>query len=83
MDDACKYRAQGITDNTTIIRAMKLNKKNRIDTKSIAAAKLAKSAKTEKGLEEVMKRLGERGLTATQKKEMEKKIRAINREELN
>ena len=83
MKEACVYRAQGITDNTTIIRAMKLNEHNHTDTKSIAAAKLAKSAKTEKGLEEVMKRLGKRGLTAAQKEEMEKKIRAINREELN
>ena len=86
MEQAVEYRKYGITDNTKIIRAMSLatNPEERASNKYIAAAKLSQSAKDEKGLESVMKRLGKiNGVKDKQKQEMENYIRMINKETLN
>ena len=81
MNQACRYRENGITDNDTIIKAMKLNGNNRVDDKSLAAAKLSLTSKSEKDLESTMKRFKkETGLgdNDPQLKEMERRIRTIN-----
>lgn len=83
MEQAKKYREYGITDDTLIMRAMDLNANNRADKRSIAAAKMAQSAKSEKDLEQMMKRFAKAGASKTQQEQMEKRIRAINRETLN
>ena len=83
MDTANEYRKYGITDNTAIIRAMNLNPNKRDDIQSIAAAKMAQSVKSEKDLESMMKRFGKTGANERQQREMERRIRKINKETLN
>ena len=86
MKDAVEYRKWGVTDNETIIRAMKMDNgkdKNRISTERIAAARLAISSKTEKDLETNMKRFGKtKGITKEQTEHMEALVRKINFKEL-
>lgn len=86
MDDAVKYREWGVTDNDTIIRAMKIEDKkdkNRASTKRIAAARLATASKTEKELETNMKAFGKtKGITKEQTEEMEAMVRQINYKDL-
>jgi len=82
MKDALKYREYGINDNSTIIKAMKLdngNSQNRADNRRIAAAKLAESSKSQKDLETNMKRFGKtKGITQAQVDDMERLVRKIN-----
>ena len=83
MDAAIKYRQYGITDNTTIMRAMALNPNDMTDVNSMAAAKMAQFAKSEKGLEEMKKRYAKIEKDATKQQKMEDRIRQINKETLN
>ena len=63
---------------------MKINTNDRKDIRSIAAAKLSASAKSEKDLETTMKRFGKTpGITDKQMKDMERRIRTINKSTLN
>lgn len=71
MEDAVKYRKQGITDDELIMDAMDLkirgfNEFDRADNKKIAAAKLAMGVSKEKDLTSVEKRLKELGIDPEQ-----------------
>ena len=57
MKDAIKYREYGVTDNTTIIKAMNLDKNDRTSATSIASAMVASKTKDLKGVESYQKRL--------------------------
>ena len=83
MDAAIKYRQYGITDNTTIMRAMALNPNDMTDVNSMAAAKMAQFAKSEKDLEAMKKRYAKIEKDATKQQKMEDRIRQINKETLN
>ena len=83
MEQAVEYRRWGVSDDDTIINAMALNEKNRIDTQSIAAAKLSLISKSEKDLKTTLERFAKAKATPDQVKEMEKKIREINKSLLN
>ena len=64
MEKAKEYRKYGVTDNKTIIKAMKLEgnglSANKADSKRIAIAKLATESKSNKTLDENLKRLQEK-----------------------
>ena len=79
MEFALTYRRNGVSDNKTIIEAMKLNETDRADPRSVAAARLASMGKSEKEIESLMKRFKEStGLTEDQQKDLAKRIRTIN-----
>lgn len=85
MDEAIEYRRYGVTDNDTIIKAMKIDKGNPLEVtdqdrkERIAAAKLAGVSKTGKDLETTMKRFKETpGVTNGQVQTMERRIRQMN-----
>ena len=70
MRAALKYRQHGITDNDTIIKAMKAKSKfasdNYDDARRIVSAKLAKQVNNEKDIETIQKRLEENGINKKQ-----------------
>lgn len=83
MEAALKYRKHGITDNDTIIKAMKAKSKfisndNLADDKRIYTAKLAMQAKTEKEIETVQNRLREKKINEEQIKDQANMLRQIN-----
>lgn len=57
MDDAIEYRRHGVTDNSLIVKARKLDPSNRKSSESIGAAMLATKAKDMKGIESYQKDL--------------------------
>ena len=82
MDKAVEYRKAGVTDNSTIIKAMRSNGgnfTNCAEPERIAAAKLSRASKTEDDLQATLRRFGNvPGITTDQVKDMERRIRAIN-----
>lgn len=79
MQQANYFRQYGVTDNETIIKALRLNSNHRATKNTIAAAKLATVSKTEKDLGSSLKRYGSLpGVTSAQVKTMEERIRKIN-----
>lgn len=55
MAEACKYRAEGVTDNEMIINAMKLDTRDKASRDSIAAAMIATKSKDLKAVKEYKK----------------------------
>ena len=82
MEDACDYRKYGVTDNDTIIKAMKLagtDTAKRASKENIAAAKLSSISKSEKDLTTNLKRYQKvPGISQANVDAMEAKIRKIN-----
>ena len=84
MDDAIEYRKYGVTEDEVIMKAMALEPDNRIDKRSIAAAKLSLVSKSEKDLKTTMERFGKtNGVREEHMIDMETRIRKINRSTLN
>ena len=79
MKDALKYREYGITDDKSIIGAMKadLQDQNKTSKERIALAKVAATAKTEKELTDYEKRLKDNGVSEEKIKEVKKAVRKI------
>ena len=91
MNEALEYRRAGITDNDTIVKAMKMNNMlpnpsgtgdvevgvDRVDARRVLAAKLAASAKTQDDLNNVTERLRKK-LPEEHVKSIEAAIRKIN-----
>ena len=81
MEKAQEYRSHGITDNDTIIKAMKVKGKGLstdiADPKRIVSAKLAAGVTNEKDVENIEKRLKQRGVKDAQIKEQSDTIRKI------
>ena len=66
------------------MKAMSLNENDRTDPRSIAAAKLSLVSKSEKDLKTTLDRFGKtNGITKDHIKDMEKRIRKINKSTLN
>lgn len=82
MNQAKEYRKYGVTDNDLIIKAMKAdngNDQNRASKTRIAAARLASGSKSEKDLENSMKRFAKTpGMSESKVKNMERLVRNIN-----
>lgn len=93
MNAANEYRKHGVTDNGTIVKAMKMDINSEeaarmtdeekfaawTDKEKIAAAKLSGVAKSGKDLETTMKRLDKNtGISKEQKETIERRIRKIN-----
>ena len=57
MDDAVKYRQEGVTDNAVIAKAMKLDRNDRTNKDNIAAAIMANKAKDMDSMEKYQKQL--------------------------
>lgn len=81
MEKALKYREHGVTDNETIIKAMKVKSRNVNgewdDKRRIISAKLASQVSNEKDVETIQKRLTDKGVNDTQVKEQAEMIRKI------
>ena len=81
MEKALKYREHGVTDNETIIKAMKVKSRNVSgewdDKRRIISAKLASQVSNEKDVETIQKRLTDKGVNDTQVKEQAEMIRKI------
>ena len=81
MEKAIDYRQQGVTDNDTIIKAMKAKKGNAsddwADQRRIVSAKLASQVSNEKDVENIQKRLKEKGIREPQVKAQADMIREI------
>lgn len=81
MEKALKYREQGVTDNEVIIKAMKAKSKyasNELDDRRrIVSAKLATYVSNEKDVENIQKRLKEKGIAEEQIKDQGNMIRKI------
>lgn len=81
MEKALKYREHGVTDNDTIIKAMKVKSRNVSgewdDKRRIISAKLATQVSNEKDVETIQKRLTDKGVKETQVKEQAEMIRKI------
>lgn len=81
MEKALKYREHGVTDNNTIIKAMKVKSRNVSgewdDKRRIISAKLASQVSNEKDVETIQKRLTDKGVNDTQVKEQAEMIRKI------
>ena len=85
MDAAIEYRKYGVTDDGTIIKAMKIDKGNPLNVteqdkkERIAAAKLAGVSKSSKDLETTIKRFKQTpGISKDQVERMENRIRRMN-----
>ena len=57
MNDAVKYRQEGVTDNAVIAKAMKLDRNDRTNKDNIAAAIMANKAKDMDSMEKYQKQL--------------------------
>ena len=57
MDDAVKYRQEGVTDNAVIAKAMKLDRNDRTNKDNIAAAIMANKAKDMDSMEKYQRQL--------------------------
>ena len=82
MEKALDYRAQGVTDNDIIIKAMKVktkygNNDNLADRRRIVSAKLASHVSNEKDVENIQKRLKEKGIAEPQIQDQADMIRKI------
>lgn len=84
MEDALEYRKHGVTDNKTIIKAMKVNSRyaseNRRDQRRIVSAKFASQVSNEKDIETLQKRLKDKGIKQEQiddQSDMIRKIRGL------
>lgn len=81
MEQALEYRAQGVTDNKIIIKAMKVQSKHASkdwnDRRRIVSAKFASQVSNEKDVENLQKRLGEKGIEKSQIKDQADMIRKI------
>lgn len=81
MEDALKYREQGVTDNKVIIKAMKAKSRyaseSRRDQRRITSAKFASQVSNEKDIETLQKRLKEKGIKEPQIKDQSDMIRQI------
>lgn len=81
MEKAIKYREQGVTDNNTIIKAMKVKSSSAssdwADRRRIISAKLASQVSNEKDVENIQRRLKEKGISEPQIKDQANMIRKI------
>lgn len=82
MDAMYEYKQYGIQDDSLIIKGMKVNKNNSdkwADKESIASVKLAENSKSNKELEENLKRFGSvKGITQKQVENMRTRVRELN-----
>ena len=82
MEKALKYREHGVTDNETIIKAMKAKSRNIVkddldNQRRIISAKLASQVSNEKDVETIEKRLKTKGVKEPQINEQTDMIRQI------
>lgn len=82
MEKALEYRAQGVTDNDIIIKAMKVktkygNNDDLADKRKIVSAKFASQVSNEKDVENLQKRLKEKGIAEPQIQDQANMIRKI------
>lgn len=81
MEKAIEYRKEGVTDNNTIIKAMKVESRNAskdwADKRRIVSAKFASQVSNEKDVETLQKRLKEKGIREPQIKDQADMIRKI------
>ena len=81
MEKALEYRKQGVTDNETIIKAMKVKSRHAsedwADRRRIVSAKLASQISNEKDVENLQKRLKEKGIAEPQVQDQANMIRKI------
>lgn len=81
MEKALEYRKQGVTDNDTIIKAMKVKSGHAssdwADRRRIVSAKFASQVSNEKDIENLQKRLKEKGIAEPQIKDQADMVRKI------
>lgn len=83
MEKALEYRKQGVTDNNTIIKAMKVQSRyasgDWADRRRIVSAKFASQVSNEKDVENLQKRLKEKGIAEDQIKDQADMVRKIRK----